>query len=807
MKATGRLFVLLAVLVLAACGDDDEGKRATPTPAPTATPGRPNQFGFTDDLLRVGAARASMAPLRAGSPEAAAAPDVATFETFTDFDFTLSCPADPSLRLVLRANSLFDGALTRPQGSEPFVDCGGTPGTFDPGIDVFRDLNANGIFDGDPRNPEGLEPFDDANGNGTFDAIWLGGFDSGRAASGVDADAPPAVTAMVMSKGQEFAVLVTLDTIGNVSTHLNPLRQRIAAELGLDGSAYDTPDVQRIVVASLHNHEAADTIGIAGPTALNSQAVLDALHAGLLQDLGPFAGVPVRSGIHLAYRDWTDAQAVAAVRAAVRDLRPAELRVATAPAPMRTDEEVLNPAPDDQTGAFRIPRRDQLLMTDIRFPFVRDPLVLAFQARDSRTGAVIVTLVNWTNHVEVLGSRNTLLSADYAGYVRRHLENRFGGVGIFVIGTVGGLQTPLGDVFVPLADSDANLLTTGGTAVPFAELYAAVLNGAASPSDVARALFARFRRAPDESFEKSASLGRLVGEMATLGLERVAFAQPSRFDVRARTVLVPLENPTLYVGAVLGVVEGREALYGGASNPALVTDRPERCGLVGCIRETITLVDFGDFRFVTTPGELLPEYTLGRPRPGVAQDAGLRFVRKDAEGRVVTDFGVNEFAAIRGLRDLREQPLFVLGLAQGQLGYFIPRSDWINVFEGFLPRPEDLDAAVGPLADLDVAPLLGLSQNPGFGAGEKLSIRQIVDAAWAKFPAERYPETRLGGVSLVDVPDVDIAGDHPNTIGNNNSIGPRAGHVVYNAMCDMVDDSTANDSCPSKLPVDDDPNA
>jgi len=799
--------ILVLVVLVAGCGDDGEGGRPSPTPAATATPAPPNQFGFTDDLLRVGAARASMAPLRAGSPEAAAAPGVATFETYTEFDFTIVCPSDPELQLTLQADASFDGALTRPQGDEPFVDCGGTAGTFDPGIDAFRDLNGNGQFDGNPRNPAGLEPFDDANGNGRFDAIWLGGFDSGRAVLGVDADSPPAVTATVISKGREFGILVTLDTIGNVSTHLNPLRQRIATELGLDGSAYDSPDVRRIVVSSLHNHEAADTIGIAGPTALNSQAVLDALHAGLLTDLGPFAGVPVRTGINFEYRDWTDDQVIAAVRAAVRDLRPAELRIAAAPAPMRTDEEVLNPAPADQTQAFRIPRRDQVLMTDIRFPFVRDPLVLAFQARDSHSGETIVTLANWTNHVEVLGSRNTLLSADYAGHVRQHLESRFGGIGVFAIGTVGGLQTPLGDVFVPVTDASANVATTGGASVRFADLYAPVLDGRESASTLAATLFTTTRRAPDESFEKTASLGRLVGEIAALGLQRGEFRQPGRFEVRARTVLVPLENPTLYLGAVLGVVEGREALFAGVPSTALITDRSEQCGLVGCIRETITLMDFGDYRFVTAPGELLPEYTLGRPRPGIAQDERLHFVRKDGAGNVVHDFGVNEFSRIHGLRGLHEgEPLFVFGLAQGQLGYFIPRSDWVNVFEAFLPRPEDIDAEVGPLADLNVAPLLGLQENPGFGAEEPLSIRQIVNAAWAKFPPERYPQTRLGGVSLVDVPGVDIADDHPNTIGNNNSIGPRAGHVVYNAMCDLVDDSAGNDSCPSKLEVQADPN-
>jgi hypothetical protein len=49
--------------------------------------------------------------------------------------------------------------------------------------------------------------------------------------------------------------------------------------------------------------------------------------------------------------------------------------------------------------------------------------------------------------------------------------------------------------------------------------------------------------------------------------------------------------------------------------------------------------------------------------------------------------------------------------------------------------------------------------------------------------------------------------NHPNTSGNDNSVGPRTGEIVYNAMCDLLDDGSANDSCPTKLAVDDDPNS
>lgn len=865
MTTTGSRWVFLFAVLLAACGGDDDGQQASPTATPAvtvaATPTTtaitpavptstvtvspsaipetptgspetptatrmstrsptlraprtpsptppPNQFGFSDDLLRVGAASVPINPLPAGAAGAAGVLEAPTFETFTDFEFILSCTSNPEVQLHFDRNSVFDGVLTRPQGAEPFVDCGGKPGVFDPGIDQYADLNENGEFDGDPNNPRGLEPFDDANGNSFFDAIWMGGFDNGRAANGIDEASPLVATAMVISKGFEFTVIVTLDSIGNVSTHLNGLRQRIADELGLDGSSIVSPDVQHIIVSSLHDHQAPDTLGLWGPTAFTLPTVQAAVSAGLLSedDLGPFGGVPARIGINFPYRNWVDDQAVRAVQQAVEDLRRAEIRVATATAPMRPDAEVLNPDAADQTESFVVERSDEFLMTDIRWPYIRDPEILAFQAVDTDSGNPIATLVNWTNHVEAMGSETNLLSADYAGYLRQRLETVFGGTGIYIVGTVGGLQTPLRDSFVPIVDADGNLHRTDGSTVPFADLYAPVFAGTGTVAAVVSELAATAQRSTNSSPQKAASLGRIVAEVAIGALQHVEPFDPVAFQVRAREVLVPIENPGFILLAQLGGLEGREVLVKGETDPGFVSDRPDQCGLSGCIRETITLVDFGDFQFLTTPGELLPEYTIGRPRVGVPQDRELRFVRKAGDGSILDDFGVNEFRPITGLRTLRPgRPLFIFGLAQSELGYFIPQSDFVNVFEGLLPRPEDVDDEIGDLADLDLVFLLGLQANPGFEEGEELSLREIIETSWEKFPEERYPETSLGGVSLVDIPGVSLD-NHPNTAGNDNSVGPRTGEIVYNAMCDLLDDGTRNDSCPNKLPVEDDPN-
>ena len=52
--------------------------------------------------------------------------------------------------------------------------------------------------------------------------------------------------------------------------------------------------------------------------------------------------------------------------------------------------------------------------------------------------------MNWANHPETLGSKNTLITADYPYYLCAALEQRFEGVAVFLNGAVGGMQSPLG---------------------------------------------------------------------------------------------------------------------------------------------------------------------------------------------------------------------------------------------------------------------------------------------------------------------------------------------------------------------------
>ena len=71
------------------------------------------------------------------------------------------------------------------------------------------------------------------------------------------------------------------------------------------------------------------------------------------------------------------------------------------------------------------------------------------------------------------------------------------------------------------------------------------------------------------------------------------------------------------------------------------------------------MVDLGSARLVMIPGELYPELSLGRFQD--PQDPGADYPGAEREP---------------ALRPLSDAPLFLIGLANDELGYIIPRSQW-----------------------------------------------------------------------------------------------------------------------------------
>lgn len=250
--------------------------------------------------------------------------------------------------------------------------------------DAWVDKNGDAKFsekDGDT--------YTDGNGNGRFDGVWMAGFGQARAAGGVHDDLW--ARAVVIDDGTTRLALVALDVIGFGNDRVIRVRQQLPASAGVTYAA----------VASTHQHEGPDLLGLWGP--------------------GDY-----ESGVDAAYAGFVENQAAKAILAAVAALRPARLKFAM-----------------DAAGAAP-------LVADTRPPKVFDNAVKVMQVLDARRDSTLGTLVVWGNHPEVLWNKNLLLTSDFAHYLRASLEKNLGGTAVFVNGAVGGLMTT--DPDTPIAE-------------------------------------------------------------------------------------------------------------------------------------------------------------------------------------------------------------------------------------------------------------------------------------------------------------------------------------------------------------------
>lgn len=321
------------------------------------------------------------------------------------------CPGDPSGMCAPQFGApLLAGAAVRdivPACFEAWTDLDGDA-TYEPSDDEpFHDCGCDRLCEGDPGYPGP----DDGEGDGEFQASWIGGFQNARAATGVrgadlgtrgDGDGLWA-RALVLHQGQTTLAIVALDSVGTMYDDVLHIRDAVAAE-GLD--------VDHVLVHSTHVHESPDMMGIWGPSI-------------------------TETGYNPEYAVQIEEAAVSAIREALDGLVEVDVRVGTVSAEDYWDNGVAN------------------LIRDSRDPVVIDPRVGAAAFTSTDTGETVATLVHWANHPETVADGNTLFTSDYAHALRETVESGVqwdgtdvrpgvGGVCVFVNGSVGGMMTSLG---------------------------------------------------------------------------------------------------------------------------------------------------------------------------------------------------------------------------------------------------------------------------------------------------------------------------------------------------------------------------
>jgi hypothetical protein len=254
------------------------------------------------------------------------------------------------------------------------LEAGAASRDITPPFEAWEDRDRNGRRGQD-------EPFTDVNGNGKFDSVWLAGFSPGRGALGVHD--PLTAQALVLRAGETRAAIVVLDLIGLLYKDAQQIRRAAAAATGIPEG--------HIVVASTHNHNSSDTLGLWG-------------------------GLPLLSGRDPAYLEAMTRRAVEAIVEAHGRLTPVRVRWAEA--------EIKG------------------LCGDSRPPVVMNEVgrAILFEGADGRPAA---SFVSYGCHPEALGSRNRMITSDYPHYVRAAMAERFGGAPcVFSVSDIGGLIAP-----------------------------------------------------------------------------------------------------------------------------------------------------------------------------------------------------------------------------------------------------------------------------------------------------------------------------------------------------------------------------
>ncbi len=187
------------------------------------------------------------------------------------------------------------------------------------------------------------------------------------------------VRVMVLKKGDEKLAIVGIDNLGWPSA-LGDLSRALAPRI----------PAENILIGATHTHSGPDAYGF-----------------------------PNEQGQHFAdltYLNHCVQQIAEAINEAYDSLRPATLKIATGEAKGKI--------------AFNYYAED-----------LYDPRAGIIQAIDIGNQQVIGTLVNYAIHPEVLGSDRGLLSPDVCGPLYDRIEQKFGGVAVFMNGALGGMVT------------------------------------------------------------------------------------------------------------------------------------------------------------------------------------------------------------------------------------------------------------------------------------------------------------------------------------------------------------------------------
>jgi len=254
------------------------------------------------------------------------------------------------------------------------------------------------------------------------------------------------------------------------------------------------------------------------------------------------------------------------------------------------------------------------LVMDTRKPEIVDFGLRLIRVIDKEDGNTLGSLIAWANHPETLWSKNLLITSDFPHYVRQGVEKGvFNGDSLVKPG-IGGTAVYVNGAIGGLMTTHPNLAVKD----PFTGQ--------------------EFR---EPAFDKAEAQGKQLALLALNAMENpVEKIDSAGISLFVRTVTLPIDNKLFKLGTLLGLF-----------------DRGT-CGWMK-MRSELSVFKLGPVSFAAIPGEVYPEIING----GIEAPGG-------------SDFPVEpvEVPSVRAMMPGKYK--FIIGLANDEIGYIIPHSQW-----------------------------------------------------------------------------------------------------------------------------------
>jgi hypothetical protein len=328
------------------------------------------------------------------------------------------------------------------------------------------------------------------------------------------------VRAMVLEKNGVRIAIVSVDNIGwpaILSDRARALVKSIPAE--------------NIMVGATHTHSAPDAYGFPD------------------QDQKTYAD--------LSYLDWCVKQMAETINEAVSKLSPASLKIVVGEAKGKIAYNYYAPALYDP----------------------RCGVIQAIAESGKNKGKAIATLVNYAIHPEVIGSKQGILSPDLCGPLYDRIENKGGGIAIFMNGAQGGMVTADNRLD---NDKEAN------------------------------------------TWEECIRIGELLADEALRLVATAPTQKDPKLNCLSRTIKFPITNPSMqYILKYSSVIPASEDLSSTSAR--------------------LNYLEIGNAKVLTIPGEALPNIGFYVKRKMNTENPFLFGLTNDAFGYMLTKVDFSSF--------------------------------------------------------------------------------------------------------------------------------------------------------------------